>query len=366
MTAPTSRRGDRVLALAGRPDVRVMLVWPDGRSRLVDGGSEVEVPADALAELMFADRPGPAEYRLLEHPAVVGVALLSNKVTDQDVQKVCAAFPLLRTFRLPRAPKVTAAGLEAIATLADVRVLQVIGARLTDADCRPLGQLAKLYDLTLERCRLTDEQVADISLCAALEQLNLSGNRLLTDACLRSVARLTRLEELHVAGCLFTDAGLAHLQPATSLRVLDLSSTQVTAEGVRQLPLPAGAIVWLPTGGQFTPVSQVGVGAQEHAELPPWLRVDAPLLLVFTSPTCGPCRTLEDKLQQLPAALRERFKTVEVDVTAEPQLGRRFAIRGVPTLVLLRGGVEHYRRLGGGNDLPAALTAVLDEVAPTR
>ncbi len=357
-----------MLALHDRADVTVQLFWPDGRSRLERGGSDVIVPPEALAELIFHRRLTSADFSLLEQPAVVGVAALSDKTTDQDVVDICTRFGDLRTFRLPAARKVGAPGMAAIVALADVRAVQLVGARLGSADCRPLGALEKLSRLTLERCGLTDGQVADISESRGLEHLDLTGNRLLTDDCLRHVGRMARLEQLLVAGCRFTDSGLEHLEGAATLRGLHLSSTQVTAAGVRRLNLPSDALVTLPDGAEIVPVEASLRRAAPAAELPARLRVEAPLLLVFTSPYCGPCRTTKTRLGQLPSSLRERFKVVEVDVTMEPALGRRFTVDAIPTLVLMHGGEEHFRIVGAGPaaQLQTALTSALDTLAPAR
>ncbi len=357
-----------MLALDGRPDVTAQLFWPDGRSQVRRGGGSVTVPGDALVELIFNEALTPADLLLLEQPAVVGVAALSSKVDDATVVDICAAFPDLRSFRLPKAPRVGARAMASIATLADVRDVQVVGAQLGAADLRPLATLEKLSRLTLERCGITDPQVADICRSDSLEQLNLTGNRPLSDACLRSVGRLPRLRWLFLAGCRITDAGLEHLCHATSLRVLVLSSTQVTDAGVRRLKLPTDAVVALPDGAEVMPVGDVVRGAPPAAELPARLRVDAPLLLLFTAPYCGPCHTTKAKLEQLPASLRERFKLVEVDVTAEPGLGSLFTVHAVPTVVLLFRAEEHFRSIGGKRaaQLQSALTSVLDELVPAR
>ncbi len=357
-----------MLALHARPDVTVQLFWPDGRSRLERGGSDVIVPPEALAELIFSQPLTSADFPLLDQPPVVGVALLSDKTTDQDVVDVCTRHADLRSFRLPHASKVGAQGMSSIATLSGVRQVQIVGARLGSADCRPLGALEKLSRLTLERCGLTDGQVADISESRSLEHLDLIGNRLLTDDCLRHVGRMARLEQLLLAGCRITDSGLEHLEGAATLRGLHLSSTQVTAAGVRRLNLPSDAFVTLPDGAEIVPVEPSLRRSAPAAELPARLRVDAPLLLLFTSPYCGPCRTTKTRLGQLPASLRERFKVVEVDVTMEPVLGRRFTVDAVPTLVLLRRGEEHFRIVGAGPaaQLRTALTSALDELAPAR
>lgn len=56
------------------------------------------------------------------------------------------------------------------------------------------------------------------------------------------------------------------------------------------------------------------------------------ILLDFTSPTCGPCRRMRPKIQQLIAA---GYAVREVDVTREPQLAQRFRVTSVPTFIVL-------------------------------
>ena len=44
--------------------------------------------------------------------------------------------------------------------------------------------------------------------------------------------------------------------------------------------------------------------------------------------------------------LRGRVRVALVDHEANPQLAERYAILGLPTLILLRGGTEVQRRVG--------------------
>jgi thioredoxin 1 len=69
-------------------------------------------------------------------------------------------------------------------------------------------------------------------------------------------------------------------------------------------------------------------------------------VLKFTSPTCGPCRTIAPSLE----AMGEDFPNVTwISVnTKEDREGYvdRFKISVVPTLVFLKGGVEVARHTG--------------------
>ncbi len=74
-----------------------------------------------------------------------------------------------------------------------------------------------------------------------------------------------------------------------------------------------------------------------------------PVLVEFTATWCGPCR--------MQAAVLERVATEDpelvigaVDVDDYPELAARYGVRGMPTLVVFKGGQETNRRLGLANE----------------
>jgi thioredoxin 2 len=54
---------------------------------------------------------------------------------------------------------------------------------------------------------------------------------------------------------------------------------------------------------------------------------------------CGPCRAIAPVLEQLAVRHAGRLKVVKVDVDKAPAVSRRFDVRSIPMLVLLRDGV---------------------------
>jgi thioredoxin 2 len=72
-----------------------------------------------------------------------------------------------------------------------------------------------------------------------------------------------------------------------------------------------------------------------------------PVVVDFWAPWCAPCRTVSPALERLAEELAGRLKVVKVNTDSEQELAYRFAIRGLPTLVLIEGGRERDRVTGG-------------------
>ena len=78
-------------------------------------------------------------------------------------------------------------------------------------------------------------------------------------------------------------------------------------------------------------------------------RSDIPLLVDFWAEWCGPCRTMAPVFAQAATELEPGVRLIKIDTDEEQALAGRFAIRGIPTLILFRAGQE-LARISGAVD----------------
>ena len=67
-------------------------------------------------------------------------------------------------------------------------------------------------------------------------------------------------------------------------------------------------------------------------------------LLVFSSPTCGPCQQLKPTISRL---AQEGYPIQKIDITQQKAVARQFGVDRVPTMVMVADGRELARRQGG-------------------
>ena len=68
------------------------------------------------------------------------------------------------------------------------------------------------------------------------------------------------------------------------------------------------------------------------------LRSEVPVLVDFTAVWCPPCRTIAPHVESVAARYAGRLKVAKVDADANPELASRYGVRGLPTLLLFKGG----------------------------
>ena len=73
---------------------------------------------------------------------------------------------------------------------------------------------------------------------------------------------------------------------------------------------------------------------------------DLPVLVDFWAAWCGPCKMIAPLLDQLSEEYAGKVKVCKVDVDANPQTAAKFSVRGIPTLMMFKGGELEATKVG--------------------
>lgn len=85
------------------------------------------------------------------------------------------------------------------------------------------------------------------------------------------------------------------------------------------------------------------------------------VLVDFFSTTCGPCKMLSFVLNDVEKTLGDQVKILKVNFDENKDLTAKYEVKGYPTIIILKDGVE-VKRMQGLQQKPALIKALQEQL----
>jgi thioredoxin 1 len=89
------------------------------------------------------------------------------------------------------------------------------------------------------------------------------------------------------------------------------------------------------------------------------LKSDKPVLVDYWAEWCGPCKMIAPMLDEVSKEYGDKVQIVKVNVDENRGVATKYGIRGIPTLMLFKGGAAAATKVGALSK--SQLTSFLDQ-----